>query len=480
MIEGLLGNVGGAIGSAFGGASDFLLNRGRYAEPGAMNAQYGVPEADVRQAGINTLANVSALLLAAGQPMTGAQRGQMLAQIGPAMGGMTTDLFKSSQARLMLSQQRAAMEEARGLAALGQRMKDNPQEIADLIGRPVGFVTVSTPGAIKEIMKKQASVDPLERRKLELDIAARQRTETTEASLREMLPGLLEKDPRYQGEANAAARALIINTPSLRDEYIKGLQRPSAQWREATRPGVDGKPLVGQVNITTGEFKPYTQGGVQILPAEKAEEAETGKLAAKQRSELIESGSRAPVQISRLNLMERIVDSVNTGKWADVKANIVASARALGLNDETIKMIGGLNPNLPASQQTLASLSNDLTVGMIGPGGFPANNFSDADRKFLSEIFPQFTNEPGANKIKLEVLRRVERRKVEKVTAWRDYQRKEKAAGRRPDFFEFEQNFLEAQEGKDLFADLLPRAPSVGTSAPPSGTANGINWRVAQ
>lgn len=99
MIEGLLGNVGGAIGSAFGGASDFLLNRGRYAEPGAMNAQYGVPEADVRQAGINTLANVSALLLAAGQPMTGAQRGQMLAQIGPAMGGMTSDIQKSVMAR---------------------------------------------------------------------------------------------------------------------------------------------------------------------------------------------------------------------------------------------------------------------------------------------------------------------------------------------------------------------------------------------
>lgn len=181
--------------------------------------------------------------------------------------------------------------------------------------------------------------------------------------------------------------------------------------------------------------------------------------------------------------MERITDNVNTGKWADVKANIVASARALGLSGDTIKLVSGLDPNLPSSQQTLASLSNDLTVGMIGPGGFPANNFSDADRQFLSEIFPQFTNEPGANKIKIEVLRRVERRKTEKAAAWRDYQKKERAAGRRPDFSEFEMDFLEAQEGKDLFADLMPRAttPASGaSSAPLSGTAGGLNWRVEQ
>ena len=65
MADGLLGGIG-----------DFFLGGGRYADPNAINPQYGVPEADVRQAGINTLANVSALLLAAGQPMSGQQRAQ--------------------------------------------------------------------------------------------------------------------------------------------------------------------------------------------------------------------------------------------------------------------------------------------------------------------------------------------------------------------------------------------------------------------
>jgi len=167
MIEGLLGNVGGAIGSAFGGASDFLLNRGRYAEPGAMNAQYGVPEADVRQAGINTLANVSALLLAAGQPMTGAQRGQMLAQIGPAMGGMTTDLFKSSQARLMLAQQREKMNEIAELDAIDKKRKEDPEGLARAMNNiPVDLVKTLDRKTLRDMAKainiKRATRSPLE------------------------------------------------------------------------------------------------------------------------------------------------------------------------------------------------------------------------------------------------------------------------------------------------------------------------------
>jgi len=164
MIEGLLGNVGGAIGSAFGGASDFLLNRGRYAEPGAMNAQYGAPEADVRQAGINTLANVSALLLAAGQPMTGAQRGQMLAQIGPAMGGMTTDLFKASQARLMTTQQREKMTELQEIQAINERRKNDPAGLARAMGVTEDLVKTMDGRTLRDIAKqvtiKRASVSP--------------------------------------------------------------------------------------------------------------------------------------------------------------------------------------------------------------------------------------------------------------------------------------------------------------------------------
>jgi len=162
MVEGLLGNVG----SALGGVGDFLLNRGQYADPTAINQQYGVPQADVRQAGINTLANVSALLLAAGQPMTGAQRAQMLAQIGPAMGGMQTDIFKASQARLMNAQMREKMTEMQEIQAINERRKNDPAGLARSFGQGFTEDLVKSLDArtlremAKQITIKRASVTP--------------------------------------------------------------------------------------------------------------------------------------------------------------------------------------------------------------------------------------------------------------------------------------------------------------------------------
>lgn len=114
MVESLLGGIG-----------DFFFGGGKYADPKAINPQYGVPEADVRQAGINTLANVSALLLAAGQPMSGQQRAQLLAGVGPALGGMQSDIQRSLQARRageLFPLQRKQLEQSISGQELQQRL----------------------------------------------------------------------------------------------------------------------------------------------------------------------------------------------------------------------------------------------------------------------------------------------------------------------------------------------------------------------
>ena len=147
-----------------GGFSDFLLGGGKYADPNAINPQYGVPESDVRQAGINTLANISALLLAAGQPMTGAQRGQLLAQIGPAMGGMGTDLYKAAQTRLMTAQNKAAQEELGELDVMRKKKAEDPEGLAKAMGVNVDLVkamsTKSLVDMAKQITIKRATVEP--------------------------------------------------------------------------------------------------------------------------------------------------------------------------------------------------------------------------------------------------------------------------------------------------------------------------------
>lgn len=170
MADGLLGGVGDFLG----GAKDLLLGGGRYADSTAINPQYGVPEADVRQAGINTLANVSALLLAAGQPMSGAQRAQMLAGIGPALGGMTTDIYKASQSRLMLAQQQQAMQEIQEISAINKRRLEDPEGLAKQMGITPDRVKALDARTLRDIAKqitiKEAAVSPEERRKKQLEI----------------------------------------------------------------------------------------------------------------------------------------------------------------------------------------------------------------------------------------------------------------------------------------------------------------------
>jgi hypothetical protein len=160
MADGILDGISNAVG----GVGDFFLNRGRYADPNAMNAQFGVPEQDVRQAGINTLANVSALLLAAGQPMTGNQRAQLLAGIGPALGGMQTDIFKASQARLMTAQQREKMDELREIQAINDRRRTDPASLAKAMGLSEDLVKTMDGRTLRDIAKqvtiKRASTSP--------------------------------------------------------------------------------------------------------------------------------------------------------------------------------------------------------------------------------------------------------------------------------------------------------------------------------
>lgn len=203
------------LGGALGGIGDFFFGGGKYADPNAINPQYGVPEADVRQAGINTLANVSALLLAAGQPMSGQQRAQLLAGVGPALGGMQSDIFKASQARLMTAQQRTAMEEARGLADLTSKIKQNPEEIATLIGRPVEFVRNSSPTMIRDIMKTQASRDPLQQRLAQLQVGEAER----EAQETEAINKQRQEDPAGLARSIGISEELVktMDARTLRD-----------------------------------------------------------------------------------------------------------------------------------------------------------------------------------------------------------------------------------------------------------------------
>jgi hypothetical protein len=218
-----------------------------------------------------------------------------------------------------------------------------------------------------------------------------------------------------------------------------------------------------------------TVGGPQIDMKGQTREAEKrGEADAKAYDEMAAAGRGAPMSMSKLSLLEKSLESINTGAFASAQAEIVRYAKAIGFENEDVKKLTGLNPNLPEAKQLSEKLINELTVGMIGQGKFPANNFSDADRIFLMKIFPSLSNEPDANRKAIEVQRRIHQRDMEKYQAWGEYSDAEEAAGRSPSFAKFDRQFEKSVKNTEIFKDLYPanaseRAPSArqeGASRP--------------
>ena len=157
MAEGFLGGLG-----------DFFTGGGVYADPKAINPTYGVPEGDVRQAAINQLGQMSALLLAAGQPMEGSQRAQLLSQLGGTGSQFSTNLYNSAQRRLMTSQMQEKQKDIEELNAIRELQQKDPEGFAKKIGGGVtaDMIKAFSPTDLREVAKqitiKKATQSPLE------------------------------------------------------------------------------------------------------------------------------------------------------------------------------------------------------------------------------------------------------------------------------------------------------------------------------
>lgn len=143
-----------------------------------IDPRYGVPRADVRDAGINTLANISALLLAAGQPVAPAQRAELLARIGGAAGGFNTDIYNASQRRLMGAQMEQRREEVEGTRRLGELMRD-PAAFREATGYDLRQFTGMQPRDVSQVLRQvrtqQLTQDPYARELTQLQAAEARR-----------------------------------------------------------------------------------------------------------------------------------------------------------------------------------------------------------------------------------------------------------------------------------------------------------------
>lgn len=205
--------------------------------------------------------------------------------------------------------------------------------------------------------------------------------------------------------------------------------------------------------------------------AESGEAKAAGEAAGKRRAEMFAAAGSAGKTLTNLSRMEGLLNQVSQGKIQPARMNISAWAKSMGLNDDVARSIG-LDPQGVGSAQAVQSLINESVVGKIGQGGFPANNFSDADREFITKIFPSLGDDPQANKIRIEGARRMAQLDIERAKAFQAFKRDPANKGK--GFEDFELDWSDKMAQRDVFGDLRREAESI-IGAPRNDIGGTIN-----
>jgi hypothetical protein len=218
----------------------------------------------------------------------------------------------------------------------------------------------------------------------------------------------------------------------------------------------------GETDTFTSWMRKNKGAGATVITndmrAENAEGAALGKSAGERAGEAMQAASRAPKTLATLNRATALLSQIETGKLEPTKMSIAAWGRALGADDATIKRLG-LDPAAPGAGQALTALFNEMTIGKIGPGGFPSQNFSNTDLQFITGTVPALANEPRANKILIEVARRNAQLDIAKGREWMTFRRDPANKGRGYDDFEIA--WADKMAKADLFGDLQREAEAL-------------------
>lgn len=209
------------------------------------------------------------------------------------------------------------------------------------------------------------------------------------------------------------------------------------------------------------------------LKGETAESKALGEGAGARANATITAAANASKGLVDLANREQLLKNLETGKVAPAKYTMAAWAKSIGVPDGTLEGLG-FDPKAVGDTQALRALTAKAIIGQIGAGGFPANNFSDADRKFLEGTIPQLGSDPRANKIIIEVGRRSYQRDIEKAQAWNAFRKDpaNKDKNGQVHYDEFELNWSDKVAKKDSFGDLQREAEDlIGSPGGDAGQA---------
>lgn len=142
MADGFLGGLlGGEPSSA--------------AVPATQDNPFGLSEADRLRILSSTLTQLGGTLMAAGQRQSPAQRAQYLAQLGNVGGNINSQMYQAAQGRLMAAQYNEKMQEMNEINAIRTQLKDNPGELAKVMGIEESALTKLPATDIRAILRQK-------------------------------------------------------------------------------------------------------------------------------------------------------------------------------------------------------------------------------------------------------------------------------------------------------------------------------------
>lgn len=288
--------------------------------------------------------------------------------------------------------------------------------------------------------------------------------------------------PQIPPDVLTRARAMWMSgDPTMKQAGIALLQpylgpkdqeQPIITPEERARAGIpatDTRPY--QRNTVTNKISSVDNAPTITMQANTAGETEYSKGKAQDALGLERSADKTMQERQQLQVFKSLVQDFKTGKLAPAQMTAGAWADAIGIDPKTMEKFG-VPANAAVNGQLIESLSNQMTLGMIGTkggegGSMPANNFSDADRKFLQNTVPGLARVQGGNLVLAEIKQRGLDRQLDKISMWDDY----RSQGKK--FEDFERDWrAKVRSEPSLFADIpdMVRAqsapPQAGGAAP--------------
>jgi hypothetical protein len=352
----------------------------------------------VRQAALNTLGNVSGLLLAAGQPMSGSQRAQLLGQLGPAFGGAQTDIYNAAQRRLLGAENEQKMGEMQQTRAFAERVQRDPEGVARELGTTADVIKKLTTAQIQTIAANKA-------------IAAA--TETSAArQVREMMAS---NGPVTQTQAlrdlggptqDAAAAVGQPQTPATQAQRLNAAGDIFAasgdivsanQYYEAAKK-VTPEPVkqtskieeykfyeadtraAGLTPMSFAEYSKSTSGGSNVTV--NAGEKKSDELRAKRLDDIYGAGTIASSALQDFAVMEELI--------------------GLGPQGPLQGAIAEMFPFTSDAGTALTSIINRVapTLRVEGSG-----STSDIEYSGMLKSLPRLMNTPEGNRLVLQIMR---------------------------------------------------------------------------